>query len=236
MLPPLRNARGTRRAQSTIPDRTPRAADQCAARINRHGDLGLTGTGGDEAVAPARHGLDEGRHRRVVTKRATDLQDDHLENTVADVGLCPPSPQQLLLGNQLPAVFDQPAQDRKCLRGEGDDLVPTPQPLAGEIQAKVTEREASIRFHRRRTRFLTALYHQYHFRSIVGACRAPYLRVHGTEPQAPINHATGTPSSLIRSLRTMRRRTAASRRTISRSVGRGAATMAPDMDNCYGPL
>ena len=54
------------------------------------------------------------------------------------------SPQQRMLGDQLSAVFDQPARDRKCLRSEGDDLVPALEPLAGEIQAKVTEREASI--------------------------------------------------------------------------------------------
>ena len=74
----------------------PVAADQCVARISRRRDLGLPGTGGDEAVAPARHGLDEGRRRRIVTERAADLQDDDLEYAVADVGLGPPGQQQLL--------------------------------------------------------------------------------------------------------------------------------------------
>ena len=127
----------------------PVAADQRAARIDRRRDLGLTGTGADEPVAPARHGLDEGRRRRIVAERATDLQDDDLEDTLADVGLCPPGSQQLLLGDQLPAVFDQPAQDRECFRSESGDLVAIPEPPAGEVQGKVTEREASTRFHRR---------------------------------------------------------------------------------------
>jgi hypothetical protein len=48
-----------------------------------------------------------------------------------------------------PAVFDEPAQDGKCFRSERGDLVAMPEPLAGEVQAKVTEREASTRFHRR---------------------------------------------------------------------------------------
>ena len=72
------------------------------------------------------------------------------------MGLRPAGPQQLLLRHQLPAVLDQPAQHRECLRGEGDHLVPAQELLGGEIQAKALERQASIRFHRRGNRFLTA--------------------------------------------------------------------------------
>jgi hypothetical protein len=74
------------------------------------------------------------------------------------VGLRPSRAQQVLPGNDLSAVFDQTAQDRKCLRRERDDLVAVAELLAGEIKAKVTEYEASIRVRRRTpggNRFLT---------------------------------------------------------------------------------
>jgi len=73
-------------------------------RADQPPDRGLMSTGGDEAVAPARHGLDEGRRRRIVIERATNLQDDPLEHTLADVGLGPPGAQQVILRDELPAV------------------------------------------------------------------------------------------------------------------------------------
>ena len=82
------------------------------------------------------------------------------------------SPHQLLLGDQLLAVFDQPAQDRKCLWSEGDHLAAAPEPPAAEFQAEGVERDASPSSHRAETTFQP----QSHLRSIVKAYRAPYLR------------------------------------------------------------
>ena len=159
------------------------AANQCLARISRRWDLGLTGTGGDEAVAPTRHGLDEGRRRRIVTERATNLQDDHLENTVGDVGLSPPRSQQLLLGDQLPAVLDQPAQDTERLRGKGHHLATAQQLLGSEIQTKLTETQASISLHRRGTVILPRSHPRSHVRSIVRDGAATYCPLHTTKAQ-----------------------------------------------------
>src|SRR5438046_2748370 len=83
----------------------------------RRQDLRRTALGSDEAVAAARHGLDELRHRRIVTEGAANLQDDYFEHPVADVRLRPAGAQQLLFRDQLPAVFNQAAQYLEGLRG-----------------------------------------------------------------------------------------------------------------------
>src|SRR5262249_50510071 len=128
------------------------AADQGAGPIRRCA-VCRTGPLGDEAVAAARHGLDETRRGRIVVERAADLEDGHLEHAVADMGVRPAGAQQLLLRDQLSAVLDQAAQYRERLRGEGDHLVPTQEPLGREIQPETLQAQASIPVHAQKTAF-----------------------------------------------------------------------------------
>jgi hypothetical protein len=124
-------------------------ADQCAACHRRGRHPWRTGARSDEAVAPARHGLDEARGRRVVAQGPPDLEDTHLEHTVGDMGIRPRGPEQLRLRDELPALLHQAAQDRERLGGEWDNFAVAYEVLVGEVQGEALERQASICVHRR---------------------------------------------------------------------------------------
>jgi len=85
--------------------------------------------------------------RDLRTRGAADLEDDHLEHAVADVGLGPPGAQQLGFRYQLPAVLHETAQHPERLWRQGDHLVAAPELLAGEIEGEITKGETSVRFH-----------------------------------------------------------------------------------------
>ncbi|HVO23305.1 MAG TPA: hypothetical protein VMW56_06715 [Candidatus Margulisiibacteriota bacterium] len=72
---------------------------------------------------------------------------------VRDVGLGPSGPQQFLFRDQLPTVFDEPAQDREGLRSERDHFAVAQELLVGEVQGKVPEGQAPLIFHHRETVF-----------------------------------------------------------------------------------
>src|SRR6266478_3362210 len=68
----------------------------------------------------------------------------------------PPGSEKLLLGDELPTIFDQATEDRERLRREGHHLALVQEPLVGEIQGVAFERQEPMSVHRRAgNRFLT---------------------------------------------------------------------------------
>jgi hypothetical protein len=84
----------------------------------------------------------------IVSERAADLQDADLEDALGDVGLRPPCSEQLLLRDDLAAVFDQATENRERLWREGHHVAVVQKLLVGEIQGIALERQERISFHR----------------------------------------------------------------------------------------
>src|SRR6266478_10207390 len=73
----------------------------------------------------------------------------------------PPGSEKLLLGDELPTIFDQATEDRERLRREGHHLALVQEPLVGEIQGVAFERQEPMSVHRRAgNRFLTGFFHR----------------------------------------------------------------------------
>jgi hypothetical protein len=99
----------------------------------------------DEAIAAPVHSLNELGALRVIAQRAPYFTDTDHQHHLTDGDIWPDGIEQGRFAEQLAGVFEQIAQDRKCLRAQGNRLGTAPQPLTRKVEAK--RREDELRSH-----------------------------------------------------------------------------------------
>ena len=105
---------------------------------------GIQGARTNEAITPARHGLQVLRRLGVFTQSHAQGVDRHLQHRVTDMAVAPHGIQQLVFGHQATATASQEHQHVEVTRPQRHRLALAAQPLRRQVELKGTKNQALL--------------------------------------------------------------------------------------------